>query len=861
MPSATIIIPTLNEEDNIDPLLAKLSKISVNNCQLTILFVDDQSQDKTVPKIKHWQKKFSNISVLERKGPADLTQSVLAGVAHARSDYIVVMDADMSHPPDKIAALLQPLLAGTHDVAVGSRYISAGAIADWPARRRFLSWFGSLPARVLTDVKDPTSGFFACKKTCFDTIGTNARGYKILLELLAGGLDKLRSIEIPITFTDRTLGKSKLSGKQLVQYSQRLVELGGGKLNTSVTTRFVFVGLSGAIIDALFFQFFLSKGWSISSSHITSFFIAAAGNYFFNSIWSFKYCHASLHSWLTRAIKYIYFGMIALTIRGGVLAVFINLFNIAPTLAIFPAIVMAALVNYFGAAFIVFPDNKTPGRLSSINWRILALATMAFTLLVRFLYSGTAELIPDEAYYWNYKQHLNLGYLDHPPMIAWLIWLSTSVFGDNEFGVRFFALLCGGMTLFFIFRLTALLFDKTSAYIALLFVSTLPFTVATGFLATTDALQTALWAACLYFLAGLINTSRAGAWLGVGLCIGLGLLSKYTMALLAVAVGVWLCVNRTMRVWWRRPILYLAGIIALILFSPALYWNYQNGWSSFLFQTSRRLHQAEVFSTHYILLHLLILLSPVGVALLWHVFKNLNPLLQSKIKQLSLRAVYAGFFLSFTLVPLCVFVYFSLSHYPRFHWSAPIWLAAIPLMAYAFSPTSAIFSYRLMRPLMLYSMALLCLLYGGLLHFAALGLPVKIDTDVTDHYFWKQVAKEIHTVEQNIIAETGQRPIIIGLSKWSVASALRFYDADGQVGNITARNAIGRSATMYEQWSDLTAWQDHPVIFVTLDYNDLNSNAVKKHARQLQPVISQTIYRNNNKIRSLHYRTARHYTL
>ena len=475
-------------------------------------------------------------------------------------------------------------------------------------------------------------------------------------------------------------------------------------------------------------------------------------------------------------------------------------------------------------------------------------------LLLRFLYAGTTELIPDEAYYWNYKEHLSLGYLDHPPMIAWLIWLGASVFGDNEFGVRFFALLCGGLTLFFIFRLTALLFDKTSAYIALLFVSTLPFTVATGFLATPDALQMALWAGGLYFLARIMKANTASAWLGVGLCIGLGLLSKYTMALLAVAAGVLLCVNRSMRMWWRHSMLYLAGIIALILFSPTLYWNYQNDWSSFLFQTSRRLNQAEVFSTHYILLHLLILLSPAGLALLWHVFKNLRPLLASKIKQQSLLLTHAHFFLVLTLAPVCVFIYFSVSHYPRFHWTSPIWLLAIPLMAYAFSPTSNIFAYRLMRPLTLYSMALLCLLYGGLLHFAALGLPIKIDSDITDHYFWKQVAEEIHVVEQNIISETGQKPIIIGLSKWSVASALRFYDVDKQVDNIASRNAIGRSAAMYGQWNNLNAWQNHPIILVTLDYDDLNSAAIKKHARQLQPVISKEIYSNNNKLRSFHYR-------
>jgi dolichol-phosphate mannosyltransferase len=857
MSSATIIIPTLNEQDNIDPLLEGLTQVTVENCDINILFVDDQSSDNTIDKINAWSQRFSWISVLQRTTNPDLTQAILDGVAASKTDYVLVMDADLSHPIDRIPNLLKPIIDDTHDVVVGSRYTKDGGIADWPMHRRFLSWFGGLPARVLTDIKDTTSGFFACRKECFSNIDKEARGYKVLLELLASGLDKFRATEIPIVFTDRVLGESKLSGKQLIQYFQRLLELSGGRISGPTTSRFIAVGILGVVIDALFFQLFLGKGWSISSAHISSFFIAASFNYIFNSIWSFKYTHDSFSSWLTKAIKYIYFGLIALTIRGGVLAILINLLNVSPSLAIYPAIIAAALVNYFGASFIVFPaDTHKNFKYNSINWRVLAIAMTAFMLILRFLYLGSTELIPDEAYYWNYKEHLSIGYLDHPPMVAWLIWIGTSMFGDNEFGVRFFSYIGGIATLYFIYRLSSLLFDKTSAYISLLLTSTIPFTVATGFLSTTDALQVTLWAACLYFIAKIVLKNSSISWISLGVCIGLGMLSKYSMALIALSIVIFLCVNAPSRQWWKQPIVYIAGIISLIFFSPTLYWNAQNEWNSFLFQTTRRLDRSSEFSTHYLLLHLIILLSPFILLFVLNTYKNLSSLLSEKIKHPSDIKTYKQYFLIFTLVPLSVYVYFSVTHYPRFHWTAPIWLIAIPLMSYALSPTSNFANKKIFTKLTLYSAAVLCLIYGGLLHYAALGLPIKTSTHVTNHYFWKQAAIELDLIEKKLTQETGQTPLVVGLSKWSIASSLRFYDSDKQVDNIVSRNAVGRSASMYEQWTIPNEWHGHPVIFIAFNEQDLNTTEIAKYAANLRQTEKVDIYRNNSKLRQLNYRIA-----
>ena len=137
--------------------------------------------------------------------------------------------------------------------------------------------------------------------------------------------------------------------------------------------------------------------------------------------------------------------------------------------------------------------------------------------------------------------------------------------------------------------------------------------------------------------------------------------------------------------------------------------------------------------------------------------------------------------LCLTLIPLSVFIYFSLTHTPRFHWTSPIWLSLIPLSAYLISPTSApIVNKQTLRKLVLYGGAVLCLFYGALLHYSTLGLPLSVQSNFTSHYFWKESAEKVHEIEQQIMKETGQRPVIIGLSKWSIASSLRFYDVDGK---------------------------------------------------------------------------------
>ena len=154
------------------------------------------------------------------------------------------------------------------------------------------------------------------------------------------------------------------------------------------------------------------------------------------------------------------------------------------------------------------------------HWRGLALGIVGYSFLLRVTYGGWIELLPEETYYWNYSRHLDIGYLDHPPMVAWLIRLGTALFGNTEFGVRAGALMCGVVTAVFVFRLTRNLFGERTALLALILVQVLPFFFLSGMLMTPDAPLTAAWAAALYFLerALIADRSRARARASAGRC-------------------------------------------------------------------------------------------------------------------------------------------------------------------------------------------------------------------------------------------------------------------------------------------------------------------------------------------------------
>ncbi|MGA0565652.1 glycosyltransferase family 39 protein [Ancylobacter sp. VNQ12] len=816
----SVIVPTLNEIGNIEVLLSALVAQCDPRTAMEILVADGGSTDGTVERVRAW-KGDACIRVVPGGGKRGLAGDVLAAAREAAGEIIVVLDADLSHPPERISDLVQPIIDGTSDMVVGSRYVPGGATPDWPMSRRLLSRLGGALAWPLTEVRDPMSGFFAVRKERLLAVDPQAVGFKIGLEIIAEGGDRLRLSEVPIVFRDRIRGESKIGLGQMLAYARRLLVLAGGAVSLGNATRFAGVGLIGFAVDLLVFQVLFGAGLGLMAAHVASFVVATISNYLLNSRWVFAHDRGARREqdW-RRYSRFMTICLLAFALRGGVLAGAVELLGWPPPAAILLGVGAAAVVNYLGTAFFVFPSLR-PGVPLDIRWRVAAIGVLGYVLALRLVFLGIVDLLPEEAYYWNYAQHLDIGYLDHPPMIAWLIWLGTSLFGDTEFGVRIGAYVVWIATAFFAFRLTRNLAGKSAAFVSVLLVGTLPFFFSTGLLMMPDAPLTAAWAGALYFLERALVAERRRAWWGIGICAGLGMLSKYTIALLGPATLVFLVLDPRARRWLLRPEPYLSVVLGVLLFSPVIVWNALNEWASFAFQSSRRLQGSVEFSLPMLVVWAAVLLTPWGLLSAFVAFLS-RARLTREAEEVRDCVRKHRFIAIYTLLPLSVFVAFSLFHSTKLNWTGPVWLALLPAISALIVATPGKTSRfrELIRRLWVPTITVTLVIYGLGLHYLVLGFPGGgfVGSLRSLPVAWEEFGREVRAIEREIEQATDTESLLIGMDKYFLASQLAFYahkDHDG-VPNSVGRGVLGKDSLMYDFWFKPEAMRGRTAILISL---------------------------------------------
>lgn len=224
-PLLSIIIPTYQERENIGPLLERVDQACRSaSIAYEALVVDDDSPDGTGTAVQALEGRLPARAII-RKGERGLASAVLRGFAEARGEYLLVMDADLSHPAEKVPELARAVIDGEAEMAIGSRYVRGGTTEKkWPWLRRWISRTAIAMASPLAPVADVTSGFFCVKKGLLDGIVLKPLGYKIALEILVRARPA-RALEIPIHFRDRASGESKLGARELAQYFLHLLQL------------------------------------------------------------------------------------------------------------------------------------------------------------------------------------------------------------------------------------------------------------------------------------------------------------------------------------------------------------------------------------------------------------------------------------------------------------------------------------------------------------------------------------------------------------------------------------------------------------------------------------------------------------
>jgi dolichol-phosphate mannosyltransferase len=225
-PDVSILVPALNEAENL-PLLVPRIAAALNGRTHEILIIDDNSRDNTRQVCEELARSHSLRLIVREHPQHGLSGAVLEGMRQARGNLLLVMDADLQHPPERIPALLEPLDNEQADFTLGSRYVPGGQTAEaWSLARRINSWVATFMARPFCgSIRDPMSGFFALKRKTFERAQRlTPLGYKIGLELMCK-CHITRAMEIPIHFDLRQKGQSKLSLKQQFRYLEHLSRL------------------------------------------------------------------------------------------------------------------------------------------------------------------------------------------------------------------------------------------------------------------------------------------------------------------------------------------------------------------------------------------------------------------------------------------------------------------------------------------------------------------------------------------------------------------------------------------------------------------------------------------------------------
>jgi len=344
----SIVIPTYNEKENILILLKKINiEFKKNKIKGEIIVVDDDSPDGTGNLVESLKKKQKNLKIVRRKGKLGLSSAVLEGFKVSKGNVLGVMDADLSHPPEKIPEMYRLIKTNKADFVIGSRYIRGGRIEGWGIKRKIMSKGATLLARPFTKVKDPMSGFFLIRKKCVEDKEFNSKGFKILLELILKA-DYKNIKEVPIVFVNRTEGKSKAETGEIFSYLKNL--MGYWHYRRKVIDEFFkfgLVGILGTLINLFILYIFTEfVGIYYLVSAIIAFFVAVTHNFILNKLWTFK--EKISHLFTKKYIQFFIVSIFSLVINLIFLYIFTEFLNIYYMISQALAIGISFIANFIG---------------------------------------------------------------------------------------------------------------------------------------------------------------------------------------------------------------------------------------------------------------------------------------------------------------------------------------------------------------------------------------------------------------------------------------------------------------------------------------------------------------------------------
>jgi dolichol-phosphate mannosyltransferase len=352
----SVILPTYNEAENIKRIIPAIAKVfRASGIKGEVIVVDDNSPDGTA-EVAASLKESHPVKVLIRKVDRGLSRSVIEGFGLSDGEICVVMDADLSHPVEKIPEMIQPILDGKCDATVGSRYVRGGGADTWPLIRKVISRGAGLLAKGVTTLSDPTSGFMAVRKSKLEKVVLDPLGWKIVLEVVVK--TKAKVLDIPIIFADREIGESKLGFRAQIDYIRHLCRLYKYRYHSLLEfIKFCVVGLTGLIIDTMVLVSLVNyASLDPRFAAVFAFTVAVTWNYMFNRLWAFESGRA-----VPISRSYVLFVSVCLgglVVRITVMHILIEYAGMGIKtwyiLASFMGIAAATVFNFVGSRYIAF---------------------------------------------------------------------------------------------------------------------------------------------------------------------------------------------------------------------------------------------------------------------------------------------------------------------------------------------------------------------------------------------------------------------------------------------------------------------------------------------------------------------------
>ena len=442
--------------------------------------------------------------------------------------------------------------------------------------------------------------------------------------------------------------------------------------------------------------------------------------------------------------------------------------------------------------------------------------------VLKLIYLFFIPITPQEAYYWFYSQNIDWSYFDHPPMAAYSIWLGTNIFGDNIFGVKFMAAIWYLLTNLLLYKAVLrfaenYLPDHNKNVLAFLSVILLNLTLFAHIYAITIVPDTPLiffWLLVVYSVQERLITGNQNWWYLAGVGLGFGLVSKYTAVVIIGAIFFFFLFSSKYRKELLSPYPYLAIIIGFLIFAPVIYWNYERGWASFLFQSAERADTVRSLRITYILqlfASQLFILSPL---IFVYLFKGFSSTIKNWKTTLNLHLYFWS-----SIVIIGGFTLVSLTSLVKMNWLLPGFLPLIAIIVIQY-PESFINPKKLVRVGAWCS--ILIILVGHLI-LVVPNIPLGNGNTWSG---WEDAAERVYEIQQQ---NGGNEKVFIFSNGYKAASLIKFYLPDQQ--NTYAENIYGQRALQFDYWGVPDNLKGKDALYVRSDRTEYKSDldVIKKY--------------------------------